>query len=126
MTASLKTVGINLDWVGENWGLEKWTYVIRYAGTPLAEATPARLNKLIAQYPAIYSPRHGKCESCKYRPCLKYAANNPLLYVGKTIGGYKLEKYLKGRGWQIKCLNCGNTKLVSLLCSAMPCTRCKK
>lgn len=121
--ATIAQAGIKLQW-GPNWGLREHTYVLRYAGISIENASPQRLARLRRTYPLIYGKREGACKDCEYRPCLKSMINNPHLYIKKRFGLFVIERFVKGRGWLLKC-DCGKRKLAlvtKLFCKQLSCT----
>jgi len=122
MTATMAKVGIDLWW-GEDWGSQNETYLLRYAGFPVAKAGTKRLKRLERKYPIIYERRSGKCRDCPYRPCLRYLQGNPQLYVSKIFGTYKIEKYLSSRNcWVLRCTLCGRRRVSQVgACLSLTC-----
>jgi hypothetical protein len=125
MTESCKQIGINLEW-GTSWGLRSWTYLLRYAGIPVASVSKDRIAKLAKDYPAIYSARTGRCSDCNYRPCLRHIVSYPEHYAHrKWLGGFATERFVPDVGWIVKCENCGKKRMAPIdkpLCLAFVCS----
>ena len=127
MQSTIAQVGIKLKY-GPDWGIHEYTYVLRYAGTPIEKVSASRYSKLIKKFPWVYKLRIGHCEGCDFRPCLKQIKNNPIRYINQQVGPIRiLRDHIQSKTWIIR-YPCNHTAAIPLsrdLCLHFECPKCQ-